>query len=170
MGIAYCSESKIRIFCLYDFQSHHPLRSLLLHVNYIQLQRGSRNFHGLTIKTKRILGLEPVQIQVKIIMTCLTVRFWLLTQESCCHRKFWIKTRLKWENALFSMYYTCLWLRVFTYNFKRTLAINIFWQQNERRKKFRNNFINWWKKLIMKKRKINTKAFFTIDYTFFFIK
>ena len=54
--------------CLYDFQPHHPLRLLLLQVNYTQLQRGSTNFHGLTVKTKRILGLQLEQMQVKIIM------------------------------------------------------------------------------------------------------
>ena len=35
---------------------------LLLHVNYIQLQRRSNNFHGLTIKTKRILDLQLVLV------------------------------------------------------------------------------------------------------------
>ena len=49
---------------LYGFQSHHPLCLLLLHINYIKLQRRSNNFHGLKIKTKRFLGLKPVQIQV----------------------------------------------------------------------------------------------------------
>ena len=33
----------------------HTLRLLLLHVNYIQLQRKSNDFLGLTIKTKKIL-------------------------------------------------------------------------------------------------------------------
>ena len=67
-------------FCLYDFQSHHPLRLLLLRVNYIQLQRGSNNFHGLTIETKRILGLKLVEMQVKIIMTW---RNRVLLQKAC---------------------------------------------------------------------------------------
>ena len=54
-----------------EFQSHHTLRLLLLRINYIQLQRKSNNFHGLTIKkTKRILGLKFGKIQVHIIMTC----------------------------------------------------------------------------------------------------
>ena len=41
----------------YDFQSHHHLRLLLLHVNNIQLQRRSNNFHenekgfGITTRT-----------------------------------------------------------------------------------------------------------------------
>ena len=34
-----------KIFCLYDFQSNYLLRLLLLHVNYIQLQSKSNNFH-----------------------------------------------------------------------------------------------------------------------------
>ena len=69
--IAYRGESKnrLRFFCLFDFQSHHPLRSLILHINYILWGRRSNNFHGLTIKTKRILGLQLVQMQVKIIVT-----------------------------------------------------------------------------------------------------
>ena len=69
-GIAYRGISKNRhqFFNLSDFQSHHPLRLLLLHVNYIQLQTKSNNFHGLTVKTKWILGLKPVQIQVQTIM------------------------------------------------------------------------------------------------------
>ena len=39
--IAYPGESKnkLQFFCLSDFQSYHPLRLLLLHINYIQLQR-----------------------------------------------------------------------------------------------------------------------------------
>ena len=37
-----------------EFQPHHTLRLLLLYVNYIQLQRKSNDFHGSTIKTKRI--------------------------------------------------------------------------------------------------------------------
>ena len=52
------------------FQSYHTLRLLLLRVNYIQLQIKSNNFHKLTIKTKRILGLKLGQIQIHIIMTC----------------------------------------------------------------------------------------------------
>ena len=69
--IEYRGESKIRLqtFCLSDFQTHHPLRLFLSHNNYIQLQRRSNKFHGLTIKAKRILGLKPVQIQVQIIIT-----------------------------------------------------------------------------------------------------
>ena len=48
---AYHGESKNRLqfLCLYNFQSHHPLRVLLLHVNYIHIQLGSDNFQGLTI-------------------------------------------------------------------------------------------------------------------------
>ena len=70
--IAYRSESKNRLkfLCLPDFQSHNTLRLLLLVVNYIHLQRKSNNFHGLTIKTKRILGLKLGQLQIHIIMTC----------------------------------------------------------------------------------------------------
>ena len=30
-------ENRLKFFCLSDFQSHHPLRLLLFHVNYIQL-------------------------------------------------------------------------------------------------------------------------------------
>ena len=56
-------------FCLAEFQSYRPLRLLLSHVNKIQLQRRSNNFHGMTVETKRILGLKPVQIRVQIIMT-----------------------------------------------------------------------------------------------------
>ena len=71
--IAYRGKSKNRLkfLCLPEFQSHHTLRLLLLRINYIQLQRKSNNFHGLTIKkTKRILGLKFGKIQVHIIMTC----------------------------------------------------------------------------------------------------
>ena len=70
--MGYCGKSKIRLkfLCLPEFQSYHTLRLLLLRVNYIQLQRKSNNFHGLTIKTKRILGLKLSQIQVHMIMTC----------------------------------------------------------------------------------------------------
>ena len=53
-----------------EFQPHNTLRLLFLRVNYIQLQRKSNDFHGLTIKTKRILGLELGQIQVHVIVTC----------------------------------------------------------------------------------------------------
>ena len=53
-----------------EFQSHHTLCLLLLRVNYIQLQRKSNNFYGLTIKTKIILGLKLSQIQVHISMKC----------------------------------------------------------------------------------------------------
>ena len=69
----YLSETKNRLQfpCLSEFQSHHhTLCLLLLHVNNIQLQQRSNNFHGLTIKTKRIMGLKLVQIQVQTIMTC----------------------------------------------------------------------------------------------------
>ena len=55
---------------LFQTTKFHIFRLLLLRVNYIQLQRKSNNFHGLTIKTKRILGLKIGQIQVHIIMTC----------------------------------------------------------------------------------------------------
>ena len=58
------SKNKLKFLCLPEFQSHHTLR-----VNYIKLQRNSNKFHGLTIKTKRILGLKLGQIQVHII-TC----------------------------------------------------------------------------------------------------
>ena len=51
--------SDFQFFCLSDFQFHHLLRLLLSLVNYIKLQRKSNNFHELTIKTKRILGLKP---------------------------------------------------------------------------------------------------------------
>ena len=70
--MAYRGESKYRpqFSCLYDFQSHHPLRLLLLHVKYIQLQRESNNLHGFTIKT--IFGLQLVQMQVK------TERYWFV--------------------------------------------------------------------------------------------
>ena len=70
--IAYRGESKngIQFFCFSDFQSHHPLNLLLLYVNDIQLQRISKNIHGLTIKMQRILGLKLVQIQLQIFMTC----------------------------------------------------------------------------------------------------
>ena len=70
--IAYRGESKNRHKFLFlpEFQSHHTLRLLLWRINYIQLQRKSNNFHELTIKTKRILGLKLGQIQVHIIMTC----------------------------------------------------------------------------------------------------
>ena len=40
----------------------------LITFNYIE--RKSNNFHELTIKTKRILGLKLGQIQLRIIMTC----------------------------------------------------------------------------------------------------
>ena len=50
--IAYRRKSKNRhkFLCLPEFQSHNTLRLLLLHVNYIQLQRKNNNFHALTIK------------------------------------------------------------------------------------------------------------------------
>ena len=63
------SKNRLEFLCLPEFQSHYILRLLLLRVNYIQLQRKSNNFHGLTIKTKRILGLKLGQIQVHMIMT-----------------------------------------------------------------------------------------------------
>ena len=71
-SIAYRDKSKNRLnfLCVPEFQSHHTLRLLLLFVKYIQFQRNSNSFHGLTIKTKRILGLKLGQIQVHIIMTC----------------------------------------------------------------------------------------------------
>ena len=59
------SDNMLQSFCL----SHHPLRLLFLRVNYIQLKRTNNNFHGLKIKTKRILGLKIEQIQVQIILT-----------------------------------------------------------------------------------------------------
>ena len=40
------------------------MRLLLLRVNYIQLQRKNNNFHGLTIKTKRILGLKLYDLYI----------------------------------------------------------------------------------------------------------
>ena len=57
LRIAYCGKSKNRLqfLCSYDFQYHHSLRLLLLHVNSFNYKGGSNNFHGLTIKTKRIL-------------------------------------------------------------------------------------------------------------------
>ena len=73
MLIANFGKSKNRLeffFCLPEFQSHHTSRSLLLRVNYIQLQRKSNNSHGLTIKTKGIMGLKLGQIQGYVIMTC----------------------------------------------------------------------------------------------------
>ena len=65
-SIAYRGEykSRLKFLCLPEFQSHNTLRA-----NYIQLQRKNYNFHGLTIKTKMILGLKLGQIQVHIIMT-----------------------------------------------------------------------------------------------------
>ena len=60
----------IKFLCLPKFQSHHALHFILLCVNYIQLQRRSNKFHGLTIKTKSFLGLKLGQIQLHIIMTC----------------------------------------------------------------------------------------------------
>ena len=67
--IAYRGESGniFKFFCLSEFLL---LRLLLLRVNYIKLQRKSNNFHGLTIRTKRILGLKLGKIQVHIILTC----------------------------------------------------------------------------------------------------
>ena len=62
------SKNRLKFLCLPEY--HNTLRLLLLRVNYIQLQRKSDNFHGLTVKTKRILGLKLGQIQVHIIMTC----------------------------------------------------------------------------------------------------
>ena len=77
----YLSETKNRLQfpCLSEFQSHHHTLCLLLHVNNIQLQRRSNNFHGLTIKTKRIMGLKLVQIQVQTIMTCASAKRYSLT-------------------------------------------------------------------------------------------
>ena len=63
-------KNRLDFLCLPEFQYHHTLCLLLLRVNYIQLQRKSKNFHGLRIKTKRILGLILVQIQAHIYMTC----------------------------------------------------------------------------------------------------
>ena len=70
-AVAYRGESKhkIKFLCFSKFQSHNALRLLLLRANYIQLQRKNNNFHGLAIKTKRILRLTLGQIQVHIIMT-----------------------------------------------------------------------------------------------------
>ena len=52
LRIAYCGKSKNRLqfLCSYDFQYHHSLRLLLLHVNSFNYKGGSNNFHGLTIK------------------------------------------------------------------------------------------------------------------------
>ena len=49
------------LFCLSDLRRHHRLLLLLLHVDYIQIQRSDK-FHELKIKTKRILGLKPIQM------------------------------------------------------------------------------------------------------------
>ena len=49
LNIAYHDKSEKYIhkfIFLPEFQSHNTLRLLLLHVNYIQLQRKSNNFHG----------------------------------------------------------------------------------------------------------------------------
>ena len=64
------SKNRLKFNCLPKFQSHNTLRLLLLRVNYIQLQRKIDNFHGLTIKTKRIFGLKLGQIQIHIIIRC----------------------------------------------------------------------------------------------------
>ena len=61
------SKNKLKFLCLPEFQFHNTLPLVLLRVNYIQLQL---QLHGLTIKTKRILGLKLGQIQVHIIMKC----------------------------------------------------------------------------------------------------
>ena len=63
------SKNRLEFLSLLEFQSHNTLPLLLLRVIHIHLQSKSNNFHGLTIKTKRILGLKLGQIQVHIIMT-----------------------------------------------------------------------------------------------------
>ena len=70
--IAYRGESKngLKFLCLLEFQSHHPLRLLLLRVNYIQLKENGLTFADWQIKMKRILGLKLDQIQIHIIMAC----------------------------------------------------------------------------------------------------
>ena len=66
---SYFIRINFKCLCLPEFQSHNTLRLLLLHVNYIQLQRKSNNFYvKLTMKMKRILGLKFGQIEVHIIM------------------------------------------------------------------------------------------------------
>lgn len=50
---------------LYGFESHHPLRLLLLHINYITLN------YKLTIKKKRILGTRINNNDV-----CITERYY----------------------------------------------------------------------------------------------
>ena len=66
--IAYREENRLQFLCLYD-PSHRihcvyyscPLITFIFKGKVI-------NFHGLAIKTKRILGLQLVQMQVKIIV------------------------------------------------------------------------------------------------------
>ena len=79
-AIAYCGESKNRLkfLCLPEFRYRNTLRLLLLRVNYIQLQIKSCNFHGLIIKTKRILRLKLGQIHVN--MTCIAERYYEFTR------------------------------------------------------------------------------------------
>ena len=58
--IAYQGKSKNRLafFCQSHFQSHRHLRILLVHVKYIQLQRKSNSFYGLTIKNEKDSGID----------------------------------------------------------------------------------------------------------------
>ena len=91
--IAYRGKSKNRLkfLCLSEFQSHNTLRLLLLRVNYIQLQIKSNNFHGLTIKMKRILGLKLGQKQIHMMCafpSAVVTRFKLVISHS--HNFPWI--------------------------------------------------------------------------------
>ena len=90
--IAYRGESKNRLqfLCLYDFWSHHPLRLLLLHVNYIKLQRGSINFYGLTIKNEKDFGIATRTNASKnnhdvCSLTRLSRALWVTTQNDFYH-------------------------------------------------------------------------------------
>ena len=67
------SENILKFLCLPEFQFHHTLRLITL-----QLQRKSNNFHRLTIKTKRILGLKLEVQSTHNYDMCITSTLYLI--------------------------------------------------------------------------------------------